>query len=77
MKIFVVYPSARAGWQLLREGEAETMHFRDLDAAVTYGRCLAEANRPSKLKIESPHGRVEAAWLFEAAGAVRALASVG
>ena len=77
MKIFVVYPSARAGRELLREGEVESLHFRDRDAALSYGRCLADANRPSTLKVETPYGRVEAAWLFEPAGAVRALAAIG
>jgi hypothetical protein len=75
MKMFVVYPSARAGWELLREGEAGSLHFRDRESAVSYGRCLADANRPSTLKVEMPHGRVEAAWMFETAGAVRTLAT--
>ena len=73
MKIFVVYPSARTGWEVLREGDSETLHFQQKDAAVSYGRCLADANRPSALRIETPHGRVEAAWTFEAAGFVRAV----
>jgi Uncharacterized protein conserved in bacteria (DUF2188) len=71
MKTFVVYPSARFGWEVLREGDTESLHFDDREAAISYGRCLADANRPSALKIETPYGLVEAAWVFEIAGRVR------
>lgn len=75
MKIFVVYPSARVGWELLREGEAGSLHFQDRDAAISYGRCLADANRPSTLKVETPYGQVEVAWMFESAGEVRQMSA--
>ncbi len=75
MKIFVIYPSARVGWELLREGDPESLHFQDRDAALDYGRSLAAANRPSALKVETPYGQVEAAWMFEAAGLVRPISA--
>jgi hypothetical protein len=71
MKVYVVYPSARAGWELLREGDRDSLHFEDKDAAVSYGRCLADANRPSTLKVETPYGQVEVTWTFDATERVR------
>jgi hypothetical protein len=65
MKTFVVYPSARAGWAVLREGEADPMHFADRDAALGYAQCLASANRPSALKVETAYGHVEARVVFD------------
>lgn len=68
MRLFVVYPSARSGWALLREGDKEPLHFDEKDSAIGYGRCIADANRPSALRVETAHGTVEAAWRFEAVG---------
>jgi len=71
MKVFVVYPGARSGWELAREGDDASLHFTAKDSAIRYGRCIADANRPSALKIETSYGRVEAAWRFEDAGPAR------
>jgi hypothetical protein len=71
MNIFVVYPNARAGWELLREGDAAPLHFLAKDAAIGYARCLAAANRPSALKVETAFGQVETGWVFENAGPAR------
>jgi hypothetical protein len=77
MKTFVIYPSADAGWELLREGDARTRHFADRDAAVRQGHALADAERPSALKVETPHGQVEAVWLFEREEFAPSLAASG
>jgi hypothetical protein len=67
MKVFVVYPSERSGWALLREGDPVPLHFGAKDAAIGYGRCMADANRPSALRVETWYGAVEATWRFEVA----------
>jgi hypothetical protein len=67
MRVYVVCPSRRAGWQLLREGDPDALHFADREAAIGYGRSLADVNRPSALKVESAYGVVEASWYFDAA----------
>jgi len=77
MKVFVVYPGARSGWELLREGERTPLHFNEKDSAIGYGRCLADANRPSALRVETSYGTVEAAWRFEHAEAVPAAGAAG
>jgi hypothetical protein len=66
MSVYVVYPSSRAGWELLREGDPDTLHFVDREQAIGYGRSLADVNRPSALKVESRYGVVEASWFFDA-----------
>ena len=67
MRVFVVYPSEPAGWALLREGDPLPLHFSAKEEAIGYGRCMADANRPSALRVETWYGAVEAAWRFEAA----------
>jgi hypothetical protein len=67
MKVFVVYPSERSGWDLLREGDQSPLHFSAKESAIGYGRCMADANRPSALRVETWYGAVEATWRFEAA----------
>ena len=67
MKMFVVCPSERSGWALLREGDPIPLHFGTKASAIGYGRCMADANRPSALRVETWYGAVEAAWRFEAA----------
>lgn len=66
MSVYVVYPGRRDGWELLREGDPDTLHFADRSQAIGYGRSLADVNRPSALKIESAYGVVEASWFFDA-----------
>lgn len=66
MSVYVVYPGRRAGWELLREGDPDTLHFADREQAIGYGRSLADVNRPSALKVESACGVVEASWFFSA-----------
>ena len=65
MTVYVVYPNRRAGWELLREGDPDTLHFTEREQAIGYGRSLADVNRPSALKVESPYGVVEASWFFD------------
>jgi len=67
MKVFVVYPGERSGWELLREGDQIPLHFSAKASAIGYGRCMADANRPSALRVETWYGAIEAAWRFEAA----------
>jgi hypothetical protein len=67
MKVFIVYPSERSGWALLREGDPIPLHFGAKASAIGYGRCMADANRPSALRVETWYGAVEEAWRFEAA----------
>jgi hypothetical protein len=71
MNVFVVYPNARAGWELLREGDPTPLHFAAKDAAIGYARCLASANRPSALKVETAFGGLETGWIFDGAGQAR------
>jgi hypothetical protein len=73
MNVFVVYPDARAGWALLREGEPAPLHFGAKDDAIGYARCLAAANGPSALKVETAFGEIERGWMFDGAGASRPL----
>lgn len=73
MKVFVVYPAARAGWALRREGDAAPLHFTVKDAAIGYARCLAAANGPSAVKVETAFGHLETGWVFDDAGAPRAI----
>ena len=77
MNVFVVYANARAGWELLREGDAAPLHFGAKDAAIGYARCLAASNRPSALKIETAFGQLETGWVFDGAGAPRPIRSPG
>jgi hypothetical protein len=74
MKVYVVYPSVRAGWAVLREGDADPLHFPDREAAIGYAQCLASANRPSALKVETAYGQVEARVVFERDGTTRQFA---
>lgn len=71
MKVFVVYPSEPSGWKLLREGDQIPLHFSAKESAIGYGRCMADANRPSALRVETWYGAIEAAWRFEAAAPAR------
>jgi hypothetical protein len=73
MKVFVVYPNQRAGWAVLREGDADPLHFQDREAAIGYARCLATANRPSALKVETAYGQLEAGFVFDREGSSRPL----
>jgi hypothetical protein len=73
VNVFVVYPDARAGWALLREGEVSPLHFGAKSEAIGYARCLAAANGPSALKVETAFGELESGWLFDGAGAARPL----
>jgi hypothetical protein len=66
MTVYVVYPSRRAGWALLREGDPDALHFVEREQAIGYARSLADVNRPSALKVETSHGMVEASWFFDA-----------
>jgi Uncharacterized protein conserved in bacteria (DUF2188) len=65
MSVYVVYPSRRSGWELLREGEPDALHFADREQAIGFARSLADANRPSALKLESAYGVIEASWFFD------------
>jgi len=65
MSVYVVYPSRRSGWELYREGDPDTLHFTERVQAIGFGRSLADANRPSALKVETAHGVVEASWFFD------------
>jgi hypothetical protein len=58
MNVFVVYPNARAGWELLREGDASPLHFLAKDAAIGYARCsprrtVQRAQGRDRLRSES------------------------
>jgi hypothetical protein len=73
VRTFVVYPARRAGWAVLREGDADPLHFADREAAIGYARCLAAANRPSALKVETAYGQVETGFVFDREGEPRPL----
>lgn len=73
MRTFVVYPARGTGWAVLREGDADPLHFADREAAVGYARCLAVANRPSALRVETTYGHLETGFLFDREGEPRPL----
>ncbi|MFO1362351.1 MAG: DUF2188 domain-containing protein [Burkholderiales bacterium] len=73
MNVFVVYPDTRAGWALLREGESAPLHFGAKQEAIGYARCLAAANGPSAVKVETAFGQFETGWEYDDAGAPRPL----
>jgi hypothetical protein len=77
MRLFVVYPSAGSGWKLLCEGDPVPLHFDEKEAAIGYGRCMADANRPSALRVETAYGAVETAWRFEDVGVADAVTAEG
>jgi len=68
MNVFVVYPDTRAGWALLREGESSPLHFGAKQEAIGYARCLAAANGPSAVKVETAFGQFETGWVYDGAG---------
>ena len=73
MRTFVVYPDWRDGWSVLREGDVDPLHFTDRESAIGYARCLATANRPSTLKVETAYGQVESGIRFDRDGGDRPL----
>lgn len=73
MNVFVVYPDTRAGWALLREGEGSPLHFGAKQEAIGYARCLAAANGPSAVKVETAFGQFETGWVYDGTGAPRPL----
>jgi hypothetical protein len=63
--IFVVYPGPVYGWAVTATGSTQSHFFSEKKVAVSYAKSWAEANRPAKVRLESPDGRLEAEWVFE------------
>lgn len=63
--MFVVFPGALLGWEVLREGEEEGDVFDDRYTAIEHARHLAENHRPALVKIENWFGRIECEWVFD------------
>jgi hypothetical protein len=60
--IFVVYPGAWWGWEVVREGEDEPMCFDGRRLAIDYARAMAIAMSPSVVRVENARGIVKAEW---------------
>jgi len=61
--VFIVYPGAPWGWEVVREGEDEPMCFDDRRPAVDYARAMAVAMSPGEVRIEDARGFVRVAWM--------------
>jgi hypothetical protein len=62
--VFVVYPGPMWGWAVACKGGTQSKIFSDKAVAINYAKSWAEANRPSRVQVETPEGRVESEWGF-------------
>jgi hypothetical protein len=60
--IFVIYPGALWGWEVVREGDDEPMCFDGLRLAIDYARAMATAMSPGVVRVENARGIVAAEW---------------
>jgi hypothetical protein len=63
--IFIVYPGPVYGWAVSCKGSTQSHFFSDKTVAVNYAKSWAEANRPSRVRIETAEGRIESEWVYE------------
>jgi len=61
-QVFVVYPGALWGWEVIRDGGDEPLTFGDKGSALACARAMANVAAPAKLRLEDWYGRVEAEW---------------
>lgn len=60
--LFVVYPGALWGWEVILEGQDEPMYFDDRQLAIDYARAMAIAMSPGQVRVEDARGFVLAEW---------------
>jgi hypothetical protein len=63
--IFVVYPGPVYGWAVRCRGSTQSHFFSDKTVAVSYAKSWAEANRPSRVRLQTAEGQVVSEWVFE------------
>jgi len=62
--LFVVYPGPVHGWAVSCMGGTQSHYFSDKSLALNYAKSWAEANRPSRVRVETSEGSVEAEWVY-------------
>ncbi|MCX7891061.1 MAG: DUF2188 domain-containing protein [Burkholderiales bacterium] len=62
--VFVVYPGPIWGWAVACKGGTQSHVFTDKSVAINYAKSWAEANRPSRVQVETREGAVEDQWEF-------------
>jgi hypothetical protein len=60
--VFVVYPGALWGWEVVREGEDRPVVFEERAAALSHAWKLARACAPAVVRIENWYAAVQAEW---------------
>ena len=60
--LFVVYPGALWGWEVILEGRDEPMPFDERKQAIDYARAMAIAMSPAQVRIEDARGFVLGEW---------------
>ena len=69
--VFIVYPGALWGWEVIREGQDEPVYFDDRRPAVDYARAMAIAMSPGEVRVEDARGIVRVAWKTRSGQEVR------
>jgi hypothetical protein len=63
--LFVVYPGPVYGWAVTCQGSTQSHFFSEKAVAVSYAKSWAEANRPSRVRVETATGAIESEWVYE------------
>jgi hypothetical protein len=63
--LFIVYPGPVFGWAVSYMGSTQSQTFSEKEIAINYAKSWAEANRPSRVRVETKEGRIEAEWTYE------------
>ncbi len=61
-RVFVVYPGAFWGWEVILDGDDEPLIFGDKRSALACAEAMARVAAPATLRLEDWYGRVEAEW---------------
>ena len=61
-QIFVVYPGAFWGWEVILDGADEPLVFGDKGSALACAQAMARVAAPATLRLQDWYGRVEAEW---------------
>lgn len=69
--LFVVYPGALWGWEVILEGQDEAMPFDERKQAIDYARAMAVAMSPAQVRIEDARGFLLAEWHTDSRQEVR------
>ncbi len=60
--VYVVYPGALYGWDVVREGSAEDYAFEDQQSALTHAFRMARIFGPAEVVLENARGAIERRW---------------